>query len=420
MSRFSLEAQKSPKYDKFAGIVQPHAYKLFSLNSDDMKTNKLCKIFSTAGTKAGLEIWKVSNFNLIPIPRSDFGKFHEGDCYLVLFTDLHQAGLHLWIGKDSTADEFGAAALISSQMTANLTLAPTLFREQQGNESEIFKKYFKKLPSSIVAENKAKFEAVAAQADGNNNTDPPETDKSATGEEEDTYPRNGIEYLSGGVDSCARHTVVNQDDDCRLLMIKGIKRKIHIQEVPFTWKSVTNDDVFIFEIGPDLFRWKGQAANMFEWLESAYVCSSILENEQNGRGQIFNLTSEDEFPVQIIQKLGAAPSTFPKSEISDFQFQANLSKPDLYKVISDGYICIGATPNLNKSMLESTHCYFLDNHDKQNIYIWKGSDSPCSDKVKVVEFAKKFIAEKGYNDSRICCYLENHESQLFTQFFTAW
>lgn len=51
--------------------------------------------------------------------------------------------LHYWIGKDSSQDEQGAAALYVTQMDNALRGNPVQHREVQGHESETFQSYFR-------------------------------------------------------------------------------------------------------------------------------------------------------------------------------------------------------------------------------------------------------------------------------------
>lgn len=58
--------------------------------------------FEHAGKKAGLQVWRVENMELVPVPESLYGGFYCGDAYLVLHSTETQRGtlqydLHYWI-----------------------------------------------------------------------------------------------------------------------------------------------------------------------------------------------------------------------------------------------------------------------------------------------------------------------------------
>lgn len=65
------------------------------------------------------------------------------------FPQIHKTGsnlsydIHYWLGKDSSQDEQGAAAIYTTQMDDFLKGRAVQHREVQGNESEAFRGYFK-------------------------------------------------------------------------------------------------------------------------------------------------------------------------------------------------------------------------------------------------------------------------------------
>ncbi|RWW61376.1 hypothetical protein BHE74_00031568 [Ensete ventricosum] len=47
-------------------------------------TKSLDPAFQGAGQKVGTEIWRIENFQPVPLPKSDYGKFYSGDSYISL------------------------------------------------------------------------------------------------------------------------------------------------------------------------------------------------------------------------------------------------------------------------------------------------------------------------------------------------
>jgi len=340
----------------------------------------LQEVYDSAGQCAGLEIWRVENFKLAPVPKKCYGTFYSGDCYLALHTIMEPRKsqmLHYWIGSESSQDERGTAAAATTGMDTAQGGLPVQAREIETNESDEFKAYFDNV--------------------------------------------GGIRYKNGGVASGFVHAEVNEDSENRLLRVKGRSPNIFAKEVPMDWSSVTNDDVYIFEIGADIYRWKAPEANRFEWMKSASLCASIKENDQGGRGTIHTLEDES-FPEAVTAAMaGTKPDSFPSSGADRLGQQAELT-PSLYKVSLDTGSMetteVGKGPGLAKSILESDDCYILDCGENGTIYAWKGSKSDQSEKDKVMENAISFIADKNYG--ALCGVLvmgEGEEVRGFKKYF---
>lgn len=58
------------------------------------------KEFTTAGKKPGLQVWRIENLDLKPVPEHLQGSFFTGDAYLLLFTTSAPSYcIHMWIGR---------------------------------------------------------------------------------------------------------------------------------------------------------------------------------------------------------------------------------------------------------------------------------------------------------------------------------
>lgn len=62
--------------------------------------------FERAGQRVGLQVWRVENMDLVPVPESLYGGFYSGDAYLVLRSTENRKGglqydLHYWQGTTS-------------------------------------------------------------------------------------------------------------------------------------------------------------------------------------------------------------------------------------------------------------------------------------------------------------------------------
>ena len=104
------------------------------------------ELFAGAGSKPGVEVWRIEKMRPVKQPDGFSGKFHTGDSYIVLHTWERSGATHMnahfWIGAESTRDEAGAAALLTVELDQLLGDLPTQFRETQGRESDEFLQLF--------------------------------------------------------------------------------------------------------------------------------------------------------------------------------------------------------------------------------------------------------------------------------------
>ncbi|XP_016379036.1 gelsolin-like [Sinocyclocheilus rhinocerous] len=231
------------------------------------------KEFETAGKAPGLQIWRIENMDLKPVPKNLYGNFYKGDAYLLLYTTTAPSYyIHMWMGNECSQDESGAAAIFSTQLDDFLGGGPVQFREVQNNESLTFLGYFK----------------------------------------------SGIKYKQGGVASGFHHVLTNDVDVKRLLHIKG-RRAIRATEVEMSWSSFNKGDCFIVDLGKDIYQWCGSDCNRFERLKASQLAIDIRDNERNGRAKLIMVedgTEPDALTKDIYQWCGSDCNRFERLKAS--------------------------------------------------------------------------------------------------------
>ncbi|CAL9688482.1 unnamed protein product [Knipowitschia caucasica] len=336
------------------------------------------KEFANAGKQAGLQIWRIENLDLKPVPKGLHGCFYTGDAYLLLHTTKPPSySIHMWIGDECSQDERGAAAIFAMQLDDFLGGSPVQFREVQNCESKAFLGYFK----------------------------------------------SGLKYQKGGVASGFQHVITNDANVKRLLHVKG-RRVIRATEVDLTWTSFNQGDCFILDLGKDVYQWCGSDCNRYERLKASEVAIDIRDNERNGRAKI-HLVEEGDEPDAFSQVLGAKTRIAPASPDDEKVDVSNRKKGALY-MISDasGSMTVSAvapSSPFKQAMLSAEECYILDNGVDRNIFVWKGPKANMSERKAAMSAGEKFILDKGYsNKTQIQVLPAGSETTLFKQFFCDW
>ncbi|KAM3866404.1 scinderin like b [Diretmus argenteus] len=336
------------------------------------------KEFVGAGKQAGLQVWRIENMDLKPVPKALHGSFFTGDAYLLLHTTaVPSYRIHMWMGDECSQDESGAAAIFASQLDEFLGGGPVQFREVQNNESITFVGYFK----------------------------------------------SGIKYQKGGVASGFQHVVTNDMDVKRLLHIKG-RRTIRATEVDLSWASFNKGDCFIVDLGKDVYQWCGSECNRFERLKASQVAIDIRDNERNGRAKL-HMVDDGTEPPAIIEALGPKPS-IPSGTADDDKVDTSNKKKGALYMISDASgsmksSIVAQSSPFKQAMLAAEECYILDNGVDKNVFVWKGPKANMSERKAAMSAAEKFIKDKGYsNKTQIQVLPAGAETTLFKQFFSDW
>uniref|UniRef100_UPI0037E90E1D villin-1 n=1 Tax=Semicossyphus pulcher TaxID=241346 RepID=UPI0037E90E1D len=342
--------------------------------------------FRNVHRKPGLQIWTINNMQMVHVPAQGFGNFFEGDCYIVLYISQNKgsgqsADIHYWIGKASSQDEQGAAAIFVTQLDEHLGGSPVQHREVQGCESPRFRSYFK----------------------------------------------NGLIYKKGGVASGFHHVDTNAYNVLRLLHVKG-RKHVTASEVEVAWNSFNNGDIFLLDIGKAIIQWNGPHSNRREKLKAVLLAQDIRDRERAGRAQIGVVEGGDEqgspelmkvMTAVLGQRSGPLRGAVPDDQTDSVQ--SNTVR--LYHVYeSSGNLVVQevATQPLTQDLLRSSDCYILDQRGS-SVMVWKGKHASKEERREALNRAVGYIKAKNYPSSTsVEVMTEGGESAMFKHLFKSW
>ncbi|CAD5321078.1 unnamed protein product [Arabidopsis thaliana] len=339
-----------------------------------MSTKVLDPAFQGAGQKPGTEIWRIENFEAVPVPKSEHGKFYMGDTYI---TTQNKGGaylfdIHFWIGKDTSQDEAGTAAVKTVELDAVLGGRAVQHREIQGHESDKFLSYFK--PCIIP--------------------------------------------LEGGVASGFK-TVEEEVFETRLYTCKG-KRAIRLKQVPFARSSLNHDDVFILDTEEKIYQFNGANSNIQERAKALEVVQYLKDKYHEGTCDVAivddgKLDTESDSGAFWVLFGGFAP--IGRKVANDDDIVPESTPPKLY-CITDGKM-EPIDGDLSKSMLENTKCYLLD--CGAEIYIWVGRVTQVDERKAASQSAEEFLAsENRPKATHVTRVIQGYESHSFKSNFDSW
>lgn len=333
--------------------------------------------FQGAGQRLGMEIWRIENFEPVPLPKSECGKFYSGDSYIVLQTSPGKGGaylfdIHFWLGKDTSQDEAGTSAIKTVELDAILGGRAVQHRELQGHESDKFLSYFK--PCIIPME--------------------------------------------GGVASGFKKTE-EEEFDTRLYVCKG-KRVVRLKQVPFSRSSLNHDDVFILDTKEKIYQFNGANSNIQERAKALEVIQYLKEKYHEGNcgvaivddGKLQADSDSGEFWVLFG---GFAP--IGKKVPSEDDIVLEKTPPTLYSITDNQVNAVDA--ELSKSLLENNKCYILD--CGAEVFVWIGRVTQVDERKSAIQAAEEFIANQNRPKStRITRLIQGYETHGFKSNFDSW
>ncbi|XVF47637.1 hypothetical protein PTKIN_Ptkin03bG0125700 [Pterospermum kingtungense] len=333
--------------------------------------------FQGAGQKAGTEIWRIENFRPVPVPKSSYGKFFTGDSYVILKTIALKSGalrhdIHYWLGKDTTQDEAGAAAVKTVELDAALGGRAVQYREVQGHETEKFLSYFK--PCIIPQE--------------------------------------------GGVASGFKH-VEEEENKTHLFVCRG-KHVVHVKEVPFARSSLNHDGIFILDTKSKIFQFNGSNSSIQERAKALEVVQYIKDTYHDGKCEIASI---EDGKLMADAETGEFWGLFggfaplPRKTVSDEDKIVD-SHPNKLLSVEKGQAVPVEADSLTRVLMDTNKCYILD--CGLEVFVWMGRNTFLHDRKNASETAEELIRGSDRPKSQIIRLIEGFETVIFRSKFESW
>lgn len=340
-----------------------------------------------AGSKIGIEIWRVENqrainetpadFGINRWPESLYGQFFNGDSYIVLQTrkdeenDTFIYDIYFWIGKNSSQDEYGVAAYKTVELDNLLGDAPIEHREVQNEESGPFLACF----------------------DGK------------------------IQYLEGGVESGFRHVEVDEGGSLvsvnpRLFLIKKQGKVTKIIEITLEGDecSLNHQDAFVLDCHDLVYTWFGDTCSPFERSSGGTFAHNLVDS-RHGHTEFIEAVdgSNDSFWGVI----GCTLEDVPDERIYHFDIENDLEiQKTKFHVLSeqDSFIKLEEKSAALESLISDDIC-LVD--IGKTIFVWVGKESSLREQSQAMIIAQKQINIMNRGTSTgIVKLLEGQESRV--------
>jgi len=346
-------------------MLKPKEYKLDETNAaklgsaEDRATKKAAATkepaWNGAGTKVGIQIWRIEKFKVVTWPKDLYGSFYSGDSYLVLNTYKEQGkdalkwDLHFWLGQHTTQDEAGTAAYKTVELDTLLDDGPVQHREVMGFESELFLSYF---PT--------------------------------------------IRIMEGGVDSGFKHVEAEKYEP-RLLHLKG-KKKVRTMQVERVIASLNSGDVFVLDLGLTMYKWEGKSAGMFEKNKGREVCDAV-KTERKGKVTIHSIREgdKDTDSQEFYKHLGGTVDSAVKSANEggdDKEAEESGSRTRQLWKLSDAsgkmeFSKIAEGNAIKKNQLDANDVFIFDSGSA--IFAWIGKGASYKEKIESMVYAQDYL-----------------------------
>ncbi|XP_042876156.1 protein flightless-1-like [Penaeus japonicus] len=338
------------------------------------------------GQIPGITIWEIENFLPNQIEESVYGKFYEGDCYIILKTDMDDSQnlewkIFFWIGEKSTLDKKACSAIHAVNLRNYLGAQGRTHREEQADESDEFLGLFD----------------------------------------------HDITYIEGGRTASGFFTVEEMDYPIRLYRIFPTHTGIHLETVACCVESLDPRHVFLLDDGKVIYVWQGSKAKKTVTTKTRLCAEKMSKEERKNLAEIHTLVQGKEHPEwpQFWQALG-----LDEGEEEEIELEEHVDPsftpvvPRLYQVgLGMGYLELPQVEipegKLVQKLLRTKNVYILDCYC--DVFVWIGRKSTRLVRAAALKLSQELLKMIVRPDHAATTLVkEGTEPQVFKTKFTGW
>lgn len=303
----------------------------------------------------GLSVWRIEKFKVKAWPKESYGKFYDGDSYIVLKTSKNNDGTlnfqaYMWIGQFSTQDEYGTAAYKIVELDDYLDRKAVLSREVQNYESKAFIGLF----------------------------------------------NNRIDIMQGGVETGFTHVEKVTDFPGRLFHIRRNDSVYRISQVPLSINSINNGDCFVLDKCLQIYTFVGESASPYEKFKAAAFVKDIKDERTTIKAdtyEINGLSNLDDVHVKTFwELLGGVPTSLPEKEGS-VENSSNIKLLRCSDESGEMKTTVESDGKFDKSKLSSDDVFLVDTSN--SLIVWVGSKASSNEKRSAFGLGHNYLLKSG-------------------------
>ncbi|XP_072034821.1 advillin-like [Amphiura filiformis] len=322
-----------------------------------------------------VEIWRIEDFDKVPVEKSMYGQFFGGDSYIILYTyevrGKEKHIIYFWLGNKSTTDEQGAAAICTTQMDDEMGGEPVQVRVTQYKEPNHFLMLFK---GKLI--NHAGGKA------------------------------SGFKNVKDATASLTPN---------RLYQVRGSNQlNTRANEVTCICASLNSNDIFVLTTKQTTYLWCGKGGSGDERELAKAVAETV-----SPKGS-YTMTPEGQEPAEFWEALGGKGAY---SSDKRFQEEIPTHPPRLFQCSNaKGYFSVEEIPDFCQEDLVEDDVMLLDTYDELFIWVGKGANQEERKQARVTakEYLETDPSGRDPDDVQVILIKQANEPLNFAGNFPAW